>query len=239
MIGLAFGKARIGWNGQSRDAQSLSVATALQGLWPHLIFGVYVIGALWLLSPTVMWWAMPLIAGVENTVREDLAARRYTEAIERLRKVPEAWRSPAAEPRLEALQKSWEEAVAREAESRPESPAKGLLAEMDKRKAEAEQTAAARGAQVSVFERAQRITQGEPQVSDLAPLYRSILERVIASQPLAPDALPQLAKRRSDAIVEALKTAGVEAARLTQPAVEKTDSAEGKPVPLKLGLSSR
>ena len=111
--------------------------------------------------------------------------------------------------------------------------------EWDKRKAEAEQTAAARGAQVSVFERAQRITQGEPQVSDLAPLYRSILERVIASQPLAPDALPQLAKRRSDAIVEALKTAGVEAARLTQPAVEKTDSAEGKPVPLKLGLSSR
>jgi membrane glycosyltransferase len=63
MIGLAFGKARIGWNGQSRDAQSLSVRTALEGVWPHLIFGVYVIGALWLLSPTVMWWAMPLLAG--------------------------------------------------------------------------------------------------------------------------------------------------------------------------------
>ena len=63
MIGLAFGRARIGWNGQQRDAASLSVATALQGLWPHLVFGIYVIGALWLLSPTVMWWAMPLIAG--------------------------------------------------------------------------------------------------------------------------------------------------------------------------------
>jgi membrane glycosyltransferase len=63
MIGLAFGKSKIGWNGQSRDAQSLSVITALQGLWPHLIFGVYVIGALWWLSPTVMAWAMPLIAG--------------------------------------------------------------------------------------------------------------------------------------------------------------------------------
>lgn len=63
MIGLAFGKSDIGWNGQSRDAQSLSVATALQGLWPHLLFGIYVVGALWLLSPNVMWWAMPLIAG--------------------------------------------------------------------------------------------------------------------------------------------------------------------------------
>jgi membrane glycosyltransferase len=63
MVGLAFGKARIGWNGQSRDAQALSVATAFQGLWPHLVFGVYVVGALAILSPTVMWWAMPLIAG--------------------------------------------------------------------------------------------------------------------------------------------------------------------------------
>lgn len=63
MVGLAFGRARIGWNGQQRDAASLSVATAFQGLWPHLLFGIYVIGALWLLSSAVMWWAMPLIAG--------------------------------------------------------------------------------------------------------------------------------------------------------------------------------
>ena len=63
MIGLAFGKSTIGWNGQSRDAQALSLRTALQGLWPHLLFGIYVIGALWVLSPKVMWWAMPLLAG--------------------------------------------------------------------------------------------------------------------------------------------------------------------------------
>jgi membrane glycosyltransferase len=63
MIGLAFGKSTIGWNGQSRDAQALSFRTALQGLWPHLLFGIYVIGALWVLSPKVMWWAMPLLAG--------------------------------------------------------------------------------------------------------------------------------------------------------------------------------
>lgn len=63
MIGLAFGRAKIGWNGQSRDAQSLSVQTAFQGLWPHLLFGIYVTGSLWYLASTVMWWAMPLIAG--------------------------------------------------------------------------------------------------------------------------------------------------------------------------------
>jgi hypothetical protein len=39
--------------------------------------------------------------------------------------------------------------------------------------------------------------------------------------------------------VDALKASGIEAARLAQPAVERTDSAPGKPVPLKLGLSSR
>lgn len=63
MIGLAFGKSTIGWNGQARDAQSLSFATAFAGLWPHLLFGLYVVGALAVLSPKVMWWSLPLTAG--------------------------------------------------------------------------------------------------------------------------------------------------------------------------------
>ncbi len=88
---------------------------------------------------TTAWdaWAAPQVAGVERAVREHLAAGRYSEAIAALRKVPEAWRSPAAEPRLEALQKDWEEAVARDAERRPESPSKGLLDEMKERRGEA------------------------------------------------------------------------------------------------------
>ncbi len=63
MVGLAFGRARIGWNGQSRDAHALSLATAFAGLWPHLLFGLYIFGALMALSPTVLLWSLPLTAG--------------------------------------------------------------------------------------------------------------------------------------------------------------------------------
>ncbi len=123
------------------------------------------------------------------------------------------------------------------------SALRGLLAERhgtpewDKRKAEAE--AAAAGATVTVLQRAQRIARGEPQVADLGPLYRGIIDRLVQAQPLPAGALQQLAARRSTAIVDALKAAGIEAARLVQPAVEPADSAPGKAVPLKLGLSSR
>jgi membrane glycosyltransferase len=51
MIGLAFGRAKIGWSGQARDVHSLSLATAFAGLWPHLLFGLYIFGSLALLSP--------------------------------------------------------------------------------------------------------------------------------------------------------------------------------------------
>jgi membrane glycosyltransferase len=63
MVGLAFGRARIGWNGQSRDAHALSFATAFAGLWPHLLFGLYIVGALLMLSPTVLLWSLPLTGG--------------------------------------------------------------------------------------------------------------------------------------------------------------------------------
>lgn len=63
MIGLVFGQVRIGWNGQARDVHSLSFATAFAGLWPHLLFGLYVCGSLLLLSPTVLIWSLPLTAG--------------------------------------------------------------------------------------------------------------------------------------------------------------------------------
>jgi len=110
-------------------------------------------------------------------------------------------------------------------------------AEWDQRKLQAEQAAA--GAPVSMLERAQRITQGEPQVADLGPLYRGIIERLNQSQPLAPEALQQLAKRRSDAIIEMLKGAGIEPARLAQPSSERIEGGAAKVVPVKLGLGSR
>lgn len=63
MVGLAFGRARIGWNGQARDAHALSFATALAGLWPHLLFGIYLFATLYVLSPAVLLWSLPLTAG--------------------------------------------------------------------------------------------------------------------------------------------------------------------------------
>lgn len=63
MVGLAFGRAKIGWNGQARDAHALSFATAFAGLWPHLVFGLYVFATLAILSPTVLAWSLPLTAG--------------------------------------------------------------------------------------------------------------------------------------------------------------------------------
>lgn len=63
MIGIAFGRAKIGWNGQSRDAHALSFATAFAGLWPHLLFGLYIFVTLAILSPAVLLWSLPLTAG--------------------------------------------------------------------------------------------------------------------------------------------------------------------------------
>lgn len=63
MIGLAFGRARIGWNGQARDAHALSFTTAFAGLWPHLLFGVYLFVTLGMMAPAVLVWSLPLTAG--------------------------------------------------------------------------------------------------------------------------------------------------------------------------------
>jgi membrane glycosyltransferase len=63
MIGLAFGRAKIGWNGQARDAHALSFATAFAGLWPHLLFGAYLFVTLGMMAPAVLVWSLPLTAG--------------------------------------------------------------------------------------------------------------------------------------------------------------------------------
>jgi membrane glycosyltransferase len=62
MIGLAFGKSVV-WGGQSRDAQRLSWRAAAWALWPQMLFGVLVCGALLLIAPAVLWWSLPLTAG--------------------------------------------------------------------------------------------------------------------------------------------------------------------------------
>jgi len=62
MIGLLFGKSVV-WGGQSRDALGLSWTTAAQSLWPQMLFGSIVCGALLMIAPAVFWWSLPLTAG--------------------------------------------------------------------------------------------------------------------------------------------------------------------------------
>ena len=62
MIGLLFGKSVV-WGGQSRDAQRLTWAEAAHNLWPQMLFGVIVCGALIAVAPALFWWSLPLTAG--------------------------------------------------------------------------------------------------------------------------------------------------------------------------------
>ncbi len=62
MIGLAFGKSVV-WGGQSRDAYGIGLRTAIETLWPQTLFGVFVCGLLWLISPATLAWSLPLTAG--------------------------------------------------------------------------------------------------------------------------------------------------------------------------------
>jgi membrane glycosyltransferase len=62
IVGLAFGKS-VAWGGQARDAQRLSWKAAMWALWPQMLFGALVCGALAWIAPTVLWWSLPLTAG--------------------------------------------------------------------------------------------------------------------------------------------------------------------------------
>jgi membrane glycosyltransferase len=35
----------------------------VRNLWPQTLFGVIVCGLLWMISPAVFWWSLPLTAG--------------------------------------------------------------------------------------------------------------------------------------------------------------------------------
>jgi membrane glycosyltransferase len=62
MIGLLFGKS-VTWGGQARDTHDVAWLTAVSALWPQLVFGMMVWGALLLTSPAIFWWSLPLTAG--------------------------------------------------------------------------------------------------------------------------------------------------------------------------------
>jgi len=62
MFGLALGKS-ITWGSQQRDAQGVGWWEAARALWPQLLFGLAVVMPLWVISPAVLMWSLPLTAG--------------------------------------------------------------------------------------------------------------------------------------------------------------------------------
>ncbi|MGQ0456759.1 MAG: glucans biosynthesis glucosyltransferase MdoH [Hyphomicrobium sp.] len=62
MLGLLVGKSVV-WNGQQRDASGVTWREAATALWPQLMFGAIVCGALLPISVTVLLWSLPLTAG--------------------------------------------------------------------------------------------------------------------------------------------------------------------------------
>ncbi len=94
-------------------------------------------------------------------------------------------------------------------------------------------------AKLPVWQRVGNMIQGEPQVADSGAFYKSLVERLNQNQSLAADALAQLGAQRAQAIVAALKDAGVDSTRAVAAATENGTSEIGKPVPVKLALTAK
>jgi hypothetical protein len=94
-------------------------------------------------------------------------------------------------------------------------------------------------ASLPLWQRLGKMVQGEPQVADARAFYAGLQTRLEQTQPLPADALPQLAAQRAQAIVAALKEAGVDPVRMAAgSAPEKVDAAANRMVPVKLGLTA-
>ncbi|MES3002304.1 MAG: DUF748 domain-containing protein [Pseudomonadota bacterium] len=103
----------------------------------------------------------------------------------------------------------------------------------------ADSASAAQSDKVPVWRRVTNMVQGEPQVTDAGAFYAQLQQRLNQNQKLAPDALTQLGAQRAEAIVAALKEAGVDGSRASVAPPANVEAAAGKPVALKLELASR
>jgi hypothetical protein len=90
-----------------------------------------------------------------------------------------------------------------------------------------------------LWQRVGKMIQGEPQVADASAFYRSLVQQLDAKQPLPEGELARLGTQRADAVVAALKAAGVDPSRVASAPPEKIESEAGKPVALKLGLAAK
>jgi membrane glycosyltransferase len=62
IAGLAFGRTTR-WNGQSRDVHGIGWAAAASAMWPQTAVGAAVCGSLYLISPKLLLFSLPLTAG--------------------------------------------------------------------------------------------------------------------------------------------------------------------------------
>ncbi len=82
-------------------------------------------------------WSLPQIERVERSVREAIRSDSFPEALEQLRKVPDAWRSPEGAGRLEGLESELMAAVARRTKSGASGPLDEALRQRRERGSEA------------------------------------------------------------------------------------------------------
>ncbi len=116
-------------------------------------------------------------------------------------------------------------------------------AEFDKLKAEAEAEAKGKesvtGPSRSVLDRVRSLAAGDPQVADPREFYQTLVRRLRDTQPLATNALAELAQSRGTAIEAALKASGVDSTRIARSNAEPTSNAEAKQVTVQLALQAR
>jgi membrane glycosyltransferase len=62
LASLPFGR-KIEWGAQARDVHGVSWRTAVNAFWPHLLFGVVVVGMAAWFAPKLALWSLPLTAG--------------------------------------------------------------------------------------------------------------------------------------------------------------------------------
>jgi membrane glycosyltransferase len=62
LASLPFGR-KIEWGAQARDVHGVSWQAAARAFWPHLVFGVLVVGTAAWFSPKLALWSLPLTAG--------------------------------------------------------------------------------------------------------------------------------------------------------------------------------
>ncbi|MFS8036926.1 glucans biosynthesis glucosyltransferase MdoH [Xanthobacter sp. AM11] len=60
---LLLGRARSGWRVQARDGHGVSWRSAAAAFWPQTVFGLAVAAALAAVSPLLLVWAAPVLAG--------------------------------------------------------------------------------------------------------------------------------------------------------------------------------